>query len=635
MAALYPVPFVSLVARLDRELAREDGPVYDLSRRDFWVPREGLDLGLEHMAGPIATPAGPASGPHTQMAQNIVLSWLAGARFVELKTVQVLDELEIPRPCIFVPNIGYNVEWSQELRVEESAREYVAAWTLVHMLKSEHGPGLWKGADATIFDMSLGYDLEGIRSEKVAWFIRTLKDASALIEELRAEIKGRFPKWADLEVPSQVSSSTTLSTFHGCPADQIEAIASHTLEEHRLHTVIKLNPTLLGHDAVREMLDAMGYRHVKLRREDFEKDLKWDQLLDMLPRLEDKARRLGLGFGVKLSNTLVCTSEEPPFTQEEMYLSGQPLHVLSITLAERLRRATGGRYDISFSAGVDPMNFPSCVAAGLKPITTCSDLLKGQGYARLSRYLRNLEDRMAALGASSVPEYIARVAEEAGGPSDDPAEDNLRRYAEKVRRDERYLYENNKKAPRKIGSKLSLLNCITCDKCIKVCPNMALFSFYVPKGKWRPGRARWRDGKVDVVEGEALVSDQKHQIGNVVDLCNLCGQCDPWCPEDGGPYIEKPHLFLQRRAFDDHPDTPGFLLEDGGIRWRRGDGEFFYRPLDGGRAHFETPTGTLELEGDRPVACTGEGEVDLRIALTMRLFLEGFTHEERSLFVDV
>lgn len=637
MADLYPLPFASLVARLDRELAREDGPLYSLSRRDVWVPEAGIDLGIEHLAGRAATPVGPASGPHTQMAQNIVLSWLAGARFLELKTVQVLDTLEIPRPCIFVPNIGYNVEWSQELLVHESAREYVAAWYLVHALKSDLGPGLWPGAAGdTIFDMSLGYDLAGIQSDKVVAFIETLKDASGLLEELRAEIKDRFPRWAALSVPSRVSCSTTLSTFHGCPADQIEAIASYTLEAHRLHTVIKLNPTLLGYDAVRERLDAMGYAHVKLRREDFEKDLSWDQLMDMLPRLEEKAARLGLGFGVKFSNTLVCESEDPPFSQKEMYLSGPPLHVLAVTLADRFRKATGGRFDISFSAGVDMQNFASCVAAGLKPVTTCSDLLKGQGYARLPRYLRNLADEMKALSVTTVPDYIAKVAERDGGaPAEDPAGANLQRVAEAARSDVRYARESNHKAPKKVGSQLGLLDCLTCDKCIKVCPNMALFSFAVPQGEQRPGRVSWSGDERAVSEGEAVVVTQKHQIGNVVDLCNECGQCDPWCPEDGGPYVEKPHLFLQRRAFEDHEGTPGFLLEDGGVRWRRHDGELFYKPTGDGRARLETPTGTLELDGDRVVASSGSGEIDLSAAVTLRLFLEGLTEEEHGLFVDV
>ncbi len=91
------------------------------------------------------TPIGPSAGPHTQLSQNIVASWLCGGRFIELKTVQVKDDLVIPRPCIDVTDEGYNVEWSQELRLDESAHEYVVAWALVHLLPRILG---WDGRAA-------------------------------------------------------------------------------------------------------------------------------------------------------------------------------------------------------------------------------------------------------------------------------------------------------------------------------------------------------------------------------------------------------------------------------------------------------------------------------------------------------
>ena len=40
-----------------------------------------------HFDERIETPFGPAAGPNTQLAQNIVASYVAGSRFFELKTV--------------------------------------------------------------------------------------------------------------------------------------------------------------------------------------------------------------------------------------------------------------------------------------------------------------------------------------------------------------------------------------------------------------------------------------------------------------------------------------------------------------------------------------------------------------------
>ena len=68
------------------------------------------------------SPIGTAAGPHSQMAQSIVLAWLGEARVFELKTVPVLDDLEIARPCIDMATVGFNTAWSQELIVSQSPR---------------------------------------------------------------------------------------------------------------------------------------------------------------------------------------------------------------------------------------------------------------------------------------------------------------------------------------------------------------------------------------------------------------------------------------------------------------------------------------------------------------------------------
>ena len=70
----------------------------------------------------LETPLGVAAGPHTQLSQNLISAWLTGARYLELKTVQVLDEIEVTKPCIDMTDEGYNCEWSQELKLDQSFR---------------------------------------------------------------------------------------------------------------------------------------------------------------------------------------------------------------------------------------------------------------------------------------------------------------------------------------------------------------------------------------------------------------------------------------------------------------------------------------------------------------------------------
>ncbi len=114
--ALTPFPLHVLLGRIAREW-RSRGRIFDLPAERFFDASAFPDLSVQFLGRRAATPLGPAAGPNSQLAENIVLAWLGGARIVELKTVQVLDELTISRPCIDMETVGYNVEWSQELRI--------------------------------------------------------------------------------------------------------------------------------------------------------------------------------------------------------------------------------------------------------------------------------------------------------------------------------------------------------------------------------------------------------------------------------------------------------------------------------------------------------------------------------------
>lgn len=559
---LIPAPFPVLLRRMVREHERE-GKIFDLPARKFWRASPDLDLGVLFHGRAASNPLGPAAGPQDQMAQNIVLAWLAGSRILELKTVQVNDRLVLPRPCIDAVTVGYNVEWSQELRLAESLREYVAGSMLVDILRAE---GLGGSATETIYDMSVGYDLAGVGSAAVRAWIEGMKDATATVAALRAQIPDDLARFRDVPFRERLSDQVTLSTFHGCPASEIEGIARFLMTEMGLHVTVKMNPTLLGRAVVDGLLhDVLGYREIETRAEDFEKDLQWSEALEITDRLSELAVSLGRRFQVKFSNTLVVRNHRTffPVSEAVMYLSGAPLHVITLNLVAKFRAARPA-VPISFSAGVDGQNFPECVALGFTPITTCTDLLRPGGYGRLPAYLSRLEERMRALGATTIGDFILKAGGHSGR-GDDPiavaraAVLDTPDIVARATADARYHAAHNVTPPRKIGSFLVLFDCINCDKCIPVCPNDANFSYEVA-----PFRAPYdhfvvRAGAVERVPAGVFEVGKQHQIANFQDFCNECGNCDVFCPEDGGPYIEKPRFFGSRPAFDSTPVRDGFF----------------------------------------------------------------------------
>ena len=122
----------------------------------------------------------------------------------------------------------------------------------------------------------------------------------------------------------------------------------------------------------------------------------FDQSIAMCQRLTELAKSRGLAFGAKFSNTLEVLNHRDffPKTEKVMYLSGPPLHVITLALTDVFRQAIGPEMPISYSAGVDRKNFPNMVACGFMPVTTCTDLLKTGGYGRLPPYLEDLAKAM-------------------------------------------------------------------------------------------------------------------------------------------------------------------------------------------------------------------------------------------------
>lgn len=523
--------FAQMVRRMVREY-REKKSVYNVSKIPVTSEKTAVSLFRESADLPL----GVAAGPHTQLAHNILADYAAGARYFELKTVQSLygEDLGIPKPCIRADDEGYNTEWSSEFHCSLARDEYVRAWFLLKVFSREFGVG---NPDGFIFNMSVGYDLEGLKHPDVDEFIRTMSDCCSTEvfytcrETLYALVReGLFTRvdtaFVDA-ISSEICRSITLSTMHGCPPDEIESMAAYLIREKGLHTYIKLNPTLLGYEKVREILDATGYDYIRFGREQFEKDLTLDRAIPMLTRLQSLAQACGLDFGVKLTNTFQVEIPHAELPGEAMYMSGKALFPLSIHVADLLAEAFGGKLPMSFSGGADKKNIAALYEAGIWPITVCTVLLRPIGLEAMDGLVKSISEVPAKADRRVDPRAVHALAAQAlSDPSFHKTEKARAQY------DEHRSY----RAPR-----VDSIRCrVLCKNCIRVCPNRTNEILTLP------------DGPV---------------ILHVDAICNECGNCSFFCVEPCTPYRDRITLFSGRDMLMDS-ENKGLAVEGDLVLYR-------------------------------------------------------------------
>lgn len=389
-----PVPFPQLINWIQSEY-KNFSSVFGIRKEKFFRPAQSADsYNFDIFGKKISAPIGPSSGPHTQLSQNILAAFLAGGRYMELKTVQPLDGEEL-RKAVPIPSInaaceGYNAQWSTELTVEETMEEFIKAWFLCHIFAVEFD--ISPRADI-IFNISAGYSLEGIKSKKIDSYIEGMKNAqtteawSRCYDYLASNISA-FSKFTmeDLQaIPSQIAGAITISTFYNCPRDEIEKIASYFITEKNMNTYIKLNPTLLGLSTTRLLLDIMGYNHVTFSDFQFDNDFQYPDAVKMLRRLKTLAGKSHLEIGVKLTNTFPVEIKKHELPGNIMYMSGRALYPLSIYTAKKISEAFFGDINISYSGGADFFNIREILETGIKPVTMVTNLLKPGGIERLAQ----------------------------------------------------------------------------------------------------------------------------------------------------------------------------------------------------------------------------------------------------------
>jgi putative selenate reductase len=435
------------------EEKKETGKVFGV-RRPFVKEKSQL---LHIFGEKLEMPFGPAAGPNTQLAQNIVASYYTGNRFFELKTVQTLDgeDLPVSKPCILADDEGYNCEWSTELRVPEAMDEYIKAWFVLKVVSREFGLG---DSEGFVFNMSVGYDLKGIQSEKIDTFINHLMDGrkAAIWQECMDYLLSNVDKFNKVDkaflesISPKVCTSVTVSTLHGCPPQEIESIATYLIKEKHLNTFVKCNPTLLGYETARDIMDRMGYGYVVFGDFHFKDDLQFEDAVPMLKRLQVKAEEEGLEFGVKLTNTFPVDVTRNELPSEEMYMSGRSLCALSLSVAYKLSKAFDGKLRMSYSGGADYFNIDQIYELGIWPITMATTYLKTGGYQRGNQIAAKLE-------ALEYKEFSGVKVEELGA------------FIEEVMKDKHYTKGVKPLPSRKIEAKVPLINCFIAP-CQEQCP---------------------------------------------------------------------------------------------------------------------------------------------------------------------
>ncbi|MBU0474114.1 MAG: putative selenate reductase subunit YgfK [Bacteroidetes bacterium] len=462
----------------------KEGKIFGIYKENIFTPPTNNPFEIERYGQILETPLGVAAGPHTQMAQNIVAAWLTGSRYIELKTVQTLDELEVTKPCIEMEDEGYNCEWSQELKIKDSFDEYLNAWIIIHILKHKFG---WENKEiGVIFNMSVGYNLEGILKPNVQWFFDKMNDCSAELEEKISKLEKLYPPIGEITIPKQISNNITLSTMHGCPANEIESIGKYLIENRKLHTTIKLNPTLLGKERLRYILNEKLGFDINVPDEAFEHDLKYDDAILIIKSLQKSADNSGVQFSLKLTNTLeaINTTNWLPEKEKMVYASGRALHPISINVAKILQESFDGKLDLSFSAGIDAFNVADTLACNLKPITVCTDLLKPGGYLRMTQYFTELQKEFDKVGAKNIDEFIISKGKKSTVNNSGMA--NLFEYADRVLENKAFHKNSFPYQNIKTSRKLTAYDCVhaPCSETCAITQDVSEYMWHTANGNF-------------------------------------------------------------------------------------------------------------------------------------------------------
>ena len=246
------------------------------------------------------------------------------------------------------------------------------------------------------------------------------------------------------------------------------------------------------------------------------------------------------------------------------YLSGQPLYVITLTLTDVFRQSVGPHVPISFSAGIDQGNFAarrrlrfraghrqqrSAASRRLRPHLDLSESARPVDAEGRRQKRQRLHPESVRPGGAAY--------DKAASDPHDKSPDSAVRWAslmnttiaaEKARKDPRYRADKNRKEPTRIDSHLVTFDCITCDKCLPVCPNAANFTYPTPIVAF-DYQDLVVDSKGAVREGstEAFRDQRKNADRLLLRFLQRVRQLRHLLPRVRRPVHQKAHLLRQPR----------------------------------------------------------------------------------------
>ena len=276
-----------------------------------------------------------------------------------------------------------------------------------------------------------------------------------------------------------------------------------------------------------------------------------------------------------------------PASEKQMYLSGPPLHVLAMQLVRRFRQTFGDRFPISFSGRHRRRQFRRRGRAGpeaghrlLGPV----EKRRLSGYARGTRYLVKLwSSGWTAAGAADIDQFVIRAYGQARGRADAltlPADQaracrrrsgagrgpaaaagdafaglGFRRLPAQYRNLRRADVERSPLQRRATTRRRRKSRHATVA--VRLPDLRQMHARLSQRRELRLSRSRRADFPIERLVPTAPDGSPKRparsrstshgRSANFADACNECGNCDVFCPEDGGPYLSKPLLLRQPR----------------------------------------------------------------------------------------